>query len=149
MGRHFVRFATWEHFTQRPLDPLSAFLDDPDLFRLFVYVRRVKYRLQRIADVVIHFSNHAHLAQNCFVLVQLVSKHHAAGQDSDQQIIKQSACAADAKFIQPILQQYSKNKDGKTQQETYARAAQQRWRIQFSVHHTGNYSTMKGAGIAP
>lgn len=136
MRRHFVYFATREHFTQRPLDPLSAFLDDPDLFRLFVYVRRVKYRLQRVADVVIHFSNHLHLAQDCLVPMQFVSKHQAAGQYSNEQIIKQGGCAADAKSIQPVLQQYSKNKNGKTQQETYARAAQQRWRIQFSVHHT-------------
>src|SRR6185437_10200332 len=27
---HFVRFSAREHFTQRPLDSLSAFLDDPD-----------------------------------------------------------------------------------------------------------------------
>lgn len=148
MRRHFIRFAARKDLTQCPLDSLRAFLDDPDLFCLLVYVRRIKNRLQRVADVVIHFSDHAHLAQDRLVLVQLISKNHASGQNPDQQIVKQSARAANAKFIQRAFQQYSKKKDGKTQQETYARAAQQGWRIQFSVHHTGNYSTMSGAGIA-
>ena len=135
MGRYLVRFAR-KNLTQRPLDSLSAFLDDLDLFSLLVYIRRIKNRLQRVANVVIHFSNHTHLAQDCLVLMQFVSKHQAAGQDSNQQVVKYGARTADAELIQPVLQKYTKKKDGKTQHETYACAAQQRWRIQFSVHHT-------------
>jgi hypothetical protein len=139
--RHVLGFSG-KYLSQSPLNSLRAFLDDPDLFRLLTYVRRVKNWLQRIADVVIHLGNHAHLAQYCPVLMQLVKKYQNARQDSYQQIVNYSLYTADAKSIQRVLEQNSKKKDRETQKETYTRATQQGWRLQFSVHHTRNYSTM-------
>ncbi len=141
MWQRFLRFSG-KYLSQSPLNSLRALLDNPYLFRLLTYIRRIKNRLQRVADVMIHFSNNAHLAQRCLVLMQLIKKHQEARHDSDQQIVNYSPHAADAKSVQCIFQQHSKEKDRETQKETYARTAQQGWRLQFSVHHTGNYSTM-------
>lgn len=125
-----------EYLAQRPLNSLRAFLDDLDLLRLFIHIGRVENRLQRVADMVIHLRNHAHLADHRFVPVPLVGKDHRARENSNCQIVRHGAHAADTKPIQQAFQQYTQKKNGKAKKKTYARAAQQGWRLQFSVHHT-------------
>ena len=118
-----------KHLAQGPLNPLRSVLDDPDLLRLFLHVGRVEDRLQRVANMVVHLGNHAELAEDCVVPVQLIGKNHEAGHYADEQVVNKGGRTLDAGLVQDVLQQHAQQEHAQSQQETYSRAAQERGRL--------------------
>ena len=101
------RFGAWrervfsgKHFSQRPINPASSFLNNSYLLCLFFQIRRIDDRLERIADMVIHLRNYAHFFKNQLVLVALIGEYQDSGKNADQQIIDHSGHAADTQFVQ-------------------------------------------------
>src|SRR6478672_2491080 len=81
LRRSGFRFSR-EHFSQGPFNPPGPFLDDADLFGLFLQERGVNYRLQGIADMVVHFGNYPHPGQHKLMLVPLIGEYHRTGSDA-------------------------------------------------------------------
>ena len=107
-----------KHFSQRPFNPAGSFLNNSYLLCLFFQIRRIHNRLERVADVVVHLSNYAHLFQNQLVLVALIGEYQDSGKDADQQVINHRSHAADTQSVQQCPQSNAEKKDSAAQAKT-------------------------------
>jgi hypothetical protein len=87
------------------------------LFGLFLQERGVNYRLQGIADVVIHFRNYPHSGQNKLVLVPLIGKYHRTGSDANQKIINQRWHPPNAQLVQHGPEGHPENENAKAKEK--------------------------------
>jgi tRNA(Ile)-lysidine synthase len=104
------------------------------LFGLFFQERRVEYRLQGIADVVVHFGNHPHPGQNKLVLVPLIGEYHRTGNDANQEIINQRRHAFNAQLVQHGPQGHAENENAEPKEKTEQGPSKHGRR--FPVHRT-------------
>lgn len=112
-GFHF----SGEHFSQGPFNTPGPFLDEPDLFGLFLQEWGIQYWLQSIADMVIHVGNHSYSGQYKLVLVPLIGEYRCTGKNADQKIINQRRYAHDAQLIQHRSQGHSENENTKAKEK--------------------------------